>query len=95
MEYTLIDFLIGLFLMNAMPHLVFGLLNIRFISAFGLSPNANLAYSLLNAVAALTLFHIQFGIETLMGNGIVIGAATVLLLYVVSGNFFYNLVNSK
>lgn len=91
MELTVVDFLIGFFLMNAMPHTLFGLLKIRFFSAFGFSPQGNLGYGLLNVVLALVLFHFQYGIETLLSHGIVIGAGTMLLIYLVSGRFFYNL----
>jgi hypothetical protein len=95
MELTLIDFLIGFLLMNAMPHILFGLLKIRFFSVFGFSPQGNLGYGLLNVVMALTLFHIQYGIEALGRHGIVIGAGTMLLIYLVSGRFFHNLFQSK
>lgn len=95
MEFTLIDFLIGFFLMNAMPHNLFGLLKIRFFSAFGFSSQGNVAYGLLNIAIALVLFHIRYGIQALMNHGIVIGAGTMLLIYLVSGRFFYNLFQEK
>ncbi len=95
MELTFIDFLIGFFLMNAMPHNLFGLLKIRFFSAFGFSPMGNLAYGLLNIIIAFTLFHIQYGIKTVLNHGIVMGACTLLLIYLVSGRFFYNLFQEK
>jgi hypothetical protein len=81
MELTLIDFLIGFLLMNAMPHILFGLLRIRFFSAFGFSPQGNLGYGLLNIAFVLFLFHIRYGIEVLMNHGIVVGAGTMLLIY--------------
>jgi hypothetical protein len=95
MEFTFIDFLIGFFLMNAMPHILFGLLKIRFFSAFGFSPQGNIGYGLLNIVGALVLFHIQYGIQTFMEHGIVVGAGTMLLIYLVSGRFFFNLFQEK
>lgn len=91
MEFTLIDFFIGFFLMNAMPHLLFGLLKIRFLSAFGFSPKGNIAYAFLNVAIALLLFHIRYGIQELMNQGIVIGAGAMLLIYLLSGRFFYKL----
>ena len=81
MEFTFIDFLIGFFLMNAMPHILFGLLKIRFFSAFGFSPPGNMGYGLLNITVAFVLFHIHYGLETLMNHGIVVGAGTMLLIY--------------
>lgn len=90
MTFTLLDFLTGFFLMNAMPHLLFGLYKIRMLSLFGFSPSANLAYFGFNIVVALLLFHLQHGIQMLFSNGIVIGAGTMLLIYLVTGKFFYN-----
>lgn len=95
MQFTLLDFFTGFFLMNAMPHLLFGLFRIRFFSAFGFSPLGNLAYAAVNAIVGLTLFHIQHGIQLVMANGIFMGAAAMLLIYAVSGRFFYNLFQQK
>ncbi|WP_420644718.1 hypothetical protein [Candidatus Leptofilum sp.] len=90
MELTLIDFLIGFFLMNAMPHLLVGLFGIRFLSAFGYKPSANLGYALLNVIVALFLFHIQHGIQALPTQGILLGALALLFIYLVTGRYFYN-----
>lgn len=95
MTFSLADFFIGFFLMNAMPHLLFGLYRIRFISLFGLSPMGNLAYALFNIGAALTLFHINYGLSTLSQFGLILGAGFVWVMYVITGNFFYNLVNTN
>ena len=90
MELTFSDFLIGFFLMNAMPHLLFGLIDVRFLSAFGFSRWGNLAYALVNIDVALLLFHMQYGIRELFTNGIVIGALAMLVIYAVTGRYFYN-----
>ncbi len=91
MNFTLIDFLIGFFLMNAMPHLIFGLTKQRFLSLFGFSSSGNLAYAFLNVVIALVLFHSQHGLQELMNHGIVVGAIIMFLLHLVLNKFFYNL----
>jgi hypothetical protein len=90
-EFSLIDFFIGFFLMNAMPHLLFGLLKVRFFSAFGFSASGNLAYAFVNVVTALILFHAHYGVQALATHGIVIGAMAMLFIYLVSGRFFYDL----
>lgn len=95
MALTWIDFFIGFFLMNAMPHTLFGLIRIRFLSAFGFKPMANLAYGILNTVAALVLFHIQYGIENLLNHGIMLGACAMLFIYMLTGRFFYNLFKEE
>jgi hypothetical protein len=91
MEFSFVDFLIGFTLMNAMPHLLFGLLKIRFFSVFGFSPQGNIAYAFLNIAIALTLFQIQYGLTTLAQHGVVVGAVAMWFIYLVSGKFFYNL----
>lgn len=85
----------GFTLMNAMSHFLFGLLNIRFLSAFGFSSQGNIAYGLLNVVITLGLFQYRYGIAELMSHGVEIGAGAVLLLYLVTGRFFYNLFQTK
>lgn len=91
MQFVPTEFFVGFFLMNAMPHMLFGLLGIRFFSLFGFSAQGNLAYAFLNVVVALVLFHFQYGIQALISNGIVIGACTMLLIYLLTGRFFYSL----
>ncbi|MEP2989968.1 MAG: hypothetical protein ABJN65_01870 [Parasphingorhabdus sp.] len=90
MTFNIIDFLIGFLLMNAMPHMLFGLMNIRFFSAFGFSPLGNLAYAELNIIAALTLFHFQYGISSLTDQGFIVGALAMLTIYMLTGKFFFN-----
>ena len=63
MELTLIDFIIGLTLMNAMPHFVLGTFRARMLSGFGYGHRANIAYGLLNFSISLALYilHIHPG----------------------------------
>ena len=88
-----IDFLIGFLVMNAMPHMLFGLFHIRFISPLGYGSQANLGFALIYVVLALLLFLWQYGLRTRLENGMVLGAGGVLLAFAVSGRFFYNLFN--
>ena len=74
-----------------MPHMLFGLLRIRFLSLFGYSAAANLAYAGLNVAGAMLLFHLQHGIEKLPGNGIFMGASAMILIYLLTGRFVYQL----
>ena len=91
MQFTLIDFFIGFFLMNAMPHLIFGMLNMRFLSLFGFSAAGNVAYAIVNVIIATVLFHIQYGIRSITEHGIFIGAAAMLLIYLITVRFFNDL----
>jgi len=90
-EFSFIDFLIGFLLMNAMAHVLFGLLKIRFLSIFGFSALANIAYGFFSVVVAIALFHYRYGIQEFVNHGIVIGSLTMLLIYLFSGKFFVTL----
>ena len=78
---TLTDFLIGFFLMNAMPHFVLGVWKGRMFSLFGFGNRQNLLYSLLNATVSLGLFISKYGLGGLSTHGIYVGAVTMLLIY--------------
>ncbi len=95
MTFSLIDFLIGIFLMNAMPHMLFGLIRLRFLSLFGFSAWGNLLYSLVNIFAAGALYHHQYGINALKLDGISLGALAMLAIYLVTGRFFVVLFQEK
>lgn len=91
---SLIDFLIGFFLMNAMPHFVLGTWKGRMFSAFGFGDAQNIAYGLLQGVIALGLFLWEYGIAGLTENGIFVGALTILVIYFITGRFFFKRFNT-
>ena len=91
MTFTWIDFLIGFFLMNAMPHWIFGLTKTRMLSAFGFTAQANIAYSFLNVAIALILFGWRYGLPAILDNGVFVGAAAMMLIYYFTGRMFLNL----
>ena len=83
---NLVDFFIGGLLVNAMPHLVFGLTKTHFLGMFGYSPKGNIAYAVVQFVLCLVLFYFNYGFEGLLENGYLLGGITVLVLYFVFGN---------
>lgn len=85
----LFDFVIGATLMNAMPHFVLGIWKGRMFSAFGFGDAQNIAYGVLNFVVSLGLFLFKYGIAGLAQNGIYAGALTLLVIYFVTGRFWY------
>jgi hypothetical protein len=87
MDFKSIDFFIGFFLMNAMPHMLFGLYQIRFLSLFGFSASGNLAYALINVVVAFVLFSTSDAQP--LAFGVILGAGAILLAYLLTGKFFY------
>jgi len=81
----LLDFLIGVLLMNSLPHFVLGITKTRFLGMFGYKPIANIWYSVVQFILAMVLFHVQHGIETILTNGIFLGAACTCLLFLIFG----------
>lgn len=88
---TIIDFLIGFTLMNAMPHLVLGIWKGRMFSAFGFGDKQNIAYGLLCFAISISLYIYQYGANHLLDNGIYVGTVAMLLIYTLTGQFWYKL----
>ncbi|MCH9683435.1 MAG: hypothetical protein K0V04_18505 [Deltaproteobacteria bacterium] len=86
---SIIDFLIGLTLMNAMPHFVLGIWKGRILSGFGTSPRGNLAYSMLNFSASIGLFWYEYGLAGLAHNGFYAGGLAILLAYFATAQLLY------
>lgn len=91
MKWSYFDFFFGFFLLNATSHLIYGLLNIRFLSLFGFSTLGNISYAFVNVAVVLVLFHIHYGIKHIQNYGFILGAAGWLLLYSLVGRFVYQL----
>jgi vacuolar-type H+-ATPase subunit I/STV1 len=91
----LIDFLIGMTLMNAMPHFILGTWKARMFSAFGFGDTKNILYGILNFLASLALFVYKYGIKSIAQDGIYAGALALLLVYFLSGWFWYSLFHQK
>ncbi len=92
---NIIDFLIGLTLMNAMPHFVLGVWKGRMFSAFGFGNRKNMLYGATNLVLSLSLFLFRYGPEQLLHNGIYSGALVLLLIYFLTGRFWFTLFQEK
>jgi len=90
-----IDFFIGLTLMNAMPHFVLGVWKVRMLSAFGFGNSKNILYGIVNFIISIGLFLYKYGIEQLMGNGIYVGALVLLVIYFLTGWFWYSIFHKK
>ena len=92
---SITDFLIGLTLMNAMPHFVLGVWKGRMFSAFGFGDVKNMLYGLTNFALSLGLFLFTHGPEQLLRNGVYTGALVLLLIYFLTGRFWYTLFHEK
>lgn len=82
---NIIDFFIGALLVNAMPHLIFGLTKTHFLGLFGYSPKENILYAVIQLILCLGLFLFNYGLNQLLENGFLIGGLTVLVLYFILG----------
>ena len=92
---NLIDFFIGLFLMNAMPHFILGKWNQRMLSGFGYGDKANILYSIANLAISLSLFMYQYGTAGLLENGIYVGAFTVVLAFYILGGLWKKIFTKR
>lgn len=92
---SITDFLIGLTLMNAMPHFVLGVWKGRMFSAFGFGDVKNMLYGLTNFALSLGLFLFTHGPAQLLRNGIYAGALVLLLIYFLTGRFWYLCFHAK
>ncbi len=87
------DLIIGLTLMNAMPHFVLGTWKARMFSGLGFGNWQNIGYGLINFAVSISLYLYKYGFESLFENGIYLGALAVLVIYFVTGKFWYKLFN--
>ncbi|MCF7826734.1 MAG: hypothetical protein K9M55_10440 [Candidatus Marinimicrobia bacterium] len=95
MKLNILDFLTGFLLMNAMPHLIFGIIRLRFLSLFGFSAVGNLLYALVNVVTAGAIYHYQYDITSMKQDGILVGALTMFGIFLITGRFFVGLFQPK
>lgn len=77
----IIDFLIGLFAANALPHYLIGKYNGRVLCLFGYGARANIAYSLFCVAVSLALFQFKYGLLELAKHGVLLGVLFVLFSF--------------
>lgn len=92
---NIIDLIIGMTLMNAMPHFVLGVWKGRIVSAFGFGDTQNILYGLLNFTISVALFLNKYGMEQLLENGIYAGALILLVIYFLTGKYWYSVFHKK
>jgi len=82
-------------LMNAMPHFLLGTWKVRMLSAFGFGNTKNIMYGVLNFLLSLGLFVYKYGMEKIIQDGIYAGALTLLIIYFLTGWFWYSIFQKK
>jgi hypothetical protein len=95
MNLFFIDFIIGLTLMNTIPHFVLGIWKGRMFSAFGFGNKQNILYGILNLVISISLFIYKYGLRGVLENSIYLGALFVIFSYFLVGKLCYKYFHEK
>lgn len=85
----MLDFIIGLTLMNAMPHYVLGMWKAKMLSGIGMGHGRNIAWALMNFVASVSLFVYKYGWQGFVQNTLYSGALLVLVTFFFTSPFWY------
>ncbi|MDD9951519.1 MAG: hypothetical protein OXT67_08145 [Zetaproteobacteria bacterium] len=89
MEFHWVDLCIGLFIANAIPHFIVGVMDIRFLCLFGFGAKQNILYSAWNIAWSLGLAWYFHGFEWITHNGLYLGVCLILASYIIGGRFLY------
>jgi hypothetical protein len=92
---NILDFIIGLTLVNSLFHFTLGTWKQRMLSGFGYGNQQNIIYALLNFSISIGLFLYQYGLSGLTENGIYTGVLTMVVIQLLTGKFWYNLFKDK
>lgn len=92
---NLIDFIIGLTLVNTIPHFVIGIWKGRMLSGLGTSSRANIFYGLFNFSISVSLFLYQYGFEGFRTKGVYAGGFFVVFCYFIVGKLLYTHFHAK
>jgi hypothetical protein len=95
MNNTILDFFIGLTLVNVLPHYLVGILNIRFLGLYGFGNNRNIAYAWTSFLVSIILFHINYGIGSILDHSWYLGGICVILSYLLLGRFLVRTFKKK
>ena len=85
----LIDFLIGMGAINALPHYLFGRMKIGVLSLFGFNPRGNLFYAAFCMALSMGLFAYKYGFSSIGEHMWYAGELFVVWTYII----FWDLVN--
>jgi hypothetical protein len=86
---NMIDLLIGVTLMNAMPHYVLGVWKAKMLSGFGTGNLRNILWGLCNFAVSIGLFLYRYGFNGLVNNAIYLGACIVLVTFFITSFGWY------
>lgn len=90
---NIIDLLIGITLMNAMPHYILGVWKGKMLSGFGTGNLKNILWGLTNFFISIGLFIYKYGFDGLISNQVYLGALIVLVTFLFTSWFWYRYYN--
>jgi hypothetical protein len=90
-----IEFLIGGLIANGLVHFIVGITKVKFLGMFGYSPKGNVAYGLLQFVGAIGLILCHYSFQELLSNGLLIGALSVFVAFLIFGPFLVRFYSKK
>lgn len=82
-----VDFLIGFFAVNALPHYLFGRMNSGVLGLFGFGPRANVAYAIFCLSVSVCLFLTQHSVTDWRNHMTFLGALTIVVAYLLTWDF--------
>lgn len=95
MNLPIIDFFIGLTLVNIIPHYLVGILKIRFLGLYGFGAKQNIAYAWTSLLASFVLFHINYGLTSIMDHLWYAGGLFAALAYLLLGKILVKFFREK
>ena len=91
----IIDFIIGLTLINTIPHFVLGIWKGCMFSGLGFGNTQNIIYGIINFIISISLFVYKYGLAGILENGVYLGALFVLISYFIAGKLCYTYFHKK
>ena len=92
---NIVDLIIGITLMNAMPHFILGVWKGKMLSGFGTGNTKNILWGLSNFATSIALFVYKYGLSGLLENQIYLGALFILVTFFFTSAFWYRYYNKK
>lgn len=90
-----IDFIIGLTLVNTLPHFSLGIWKGRMFSGLGFGNMQNILYGIANFSISIGLFLYHYGWDGLLENGMYLGGLFVAIMYFLVGKLCYTIFHKR
>ena len=92
---NILDFFIGLTLMNAMPHFILGVWKGKMLSGFGTGNKQNILWGLFNFAISAGLFVFKYGVHGFIDHAMYSGGLLVLVVFFFTASFWKRFYDKK